>query len=68
MEDPQERVICPDCEGSGLKEIFDWETGREGIDECPLCLGSGEISAADWGYYKDDKKESFKEDELKDLN
>ncbi len=64
MEDPTERVNCPDCNGSGRKILFDWDQLEEYDmgDECQLCCGSGEISEMDWGYYKKDKQDSINED------
>lgn len=67
MEDPQGMIKCPDCNGTGNKILFDWVHLEEYPDECQLCLGTGEISEMDWGYFKEDKKESIKEDQ-KDLD
>lgn len=66
MEIPAETIECPDCGGSGVKIHYDYDNCEEYPEECNLCLGTGWISEMDWGYFKQDKKDSLKEDETKD--
>ncbi len=63
MENPEDMIKCPDCNGAGHKLLFDWDSLEEYPgEECQLCLGKGEISEMDWGYFKKDKQESINED------
>ncbi len=67
MENPEDLIDCPDCNGTGCKIIFDWNNLEEhqSKEECTQCSGTGYISEMDWGYFKKDKKDSINED-LKD--
>ncbi len=45
-----EKVECPNCEGNGVSSYPIDEGGgyftSEGVEECPLCDGEGEVDEA----------------------